>query len=116
MTEHAPEDGATLTERIKAVIEREVYCVVVVRSEHDSGCPGGGDYCSHHCPVPVQDYGDIGELAGAIARDLSQVVADALLAAADEMQTDLQVSEFDGAVLWLKTRAERYLRDGQVDS
>lgn len=39
-------------------------------------------------------------------------IAQALLDAANEMQADLQISEFDGAVLWLKTRAERYLRDG----
>lgn len=38
---------STMEERIKAVIDREVDCIVVVRSEHHPDCPGGGPDCGH---------------------------------------------------------------------
>lgn len=62
-----------LADRIKAVIDREVYCIVVVRPEHEQGCPGGGDYCASHCPVPTQDYGETADLARLIAEDLTRI-------------------------------------------
>ena len=62
--------GARLAERIKAVIDREVYCTVVIRPEHDPNCQG--DCGRYGCPIPVQDYGDTADLARAIAEELTR--------------------------------------------
>lgn len=51
-------------ETLKAVIDSQVYCTVVLRPAHADGCRGN---CSEYgCPVPVQDYGDTGDLAATI--------------------------------------------------
>lgn len=59
-------EGLNEAERLEAVIDAEVDGTIVTRAEHEGGCPGGGDYCASHCPVPVQDYGDTADLARAI--------------------------------------------------
>ena len=60
-----------LVDRIKAVIDREVYCTVIIRSEHNFNCNGD---CEHHgCPIQVQDYGDTADLARAIAEELARI-------------------------------------------
>lgn len=51
-------------ERLAEVIEREVYCTVIIRPEHDPRC--NGDCGRYGCPIPVQDYGEISDLARAI--------------------------------------------------
>ena len=72
MSEHTAEnDAPTLANRIKAVIDREVYCTVIIRPEHDPSC--NGDCGRHGCPIPVQDYGDTADLARAIAADLADI-------------------------------------------
>ena len=66
--DHKPQtESDALVERIKAAIDREVYCTVIIRPEHDPSCNGDR---RDRCPIPVQDYGDTADLARAIATDL----------------------------------------------
>ena len=67
----AAEKDAGLVEQIKAVIDREVYCTVIVRPEHAPNCQG--DCERHGCPIQVQDYGDTADLARAIAEELARI-------------------------------------------
>lgn len=80
---HSSDYDAGLAERIKAVIDREVYCTVIIRPEHDPQC--NGDCGRYGCPIPVQDYGDTADLARAIAKDLTTVIPPGSTAEPDEV-------------------------------
>lgn len=68
-----------LAEALTAAIDSDA--LLTIESEHDPACPGGGDYCSSHCPVPVQVVVEPDALVERVAASLRPTV-DALLAEA----------------------------------
>lgn len=89
-----PSAVGTLAEALAA----EGAVGIRVISEHDPRCPGGGDFCASHCPVPVQVQIGPDDLA-AVAVDWfrqSEVVRTAIRAALAKHWDYGPTANFDG--------------------